>query len=143
MPSVLEDITQRFIDQMKAFTGLESPANVAKYHFGRPPRFQAYPAIFVQWAGSEVDEELSTMNRDFVRDLWDIVVVHRSAHEDDATKTVYDRIEKVKDAVYGDRSLNNFVETTLLIGRVAEVSVEKNYTILFALARFETRRHVA
>ncbi len=143
MPSDLEDITQQLIDQMKAFTGLEEPANVAKYHFGRPPRYQAYPTIFVLWAGAEVDEEFSTMNRDFTRDFWDIVTVHRSADEDVATKKVYDLIEKVKAAVYGDKSLNNLVETALHIGDVSETTVERNYTIVHALRRFETRRHVA
>lgn len=121
---VYRQVVQKIIDELNSDsvtkdaeqTGSPGSAGVIKWHFGRPVDLSGLPTPFgyVQWNGRE-----ATASRSVEKILYDlrfeVGVVDQAAVEDDAEKSIYDKVESVESVLLSDKTLGGLVDDT---GRV-------------------------
>lgn len=111
--------------------------NVKKWHKGQPPesRINAYPYGWVEWLGGIV--ATSTPIIEDVKDNLLIVIVDMHAAENKAEDSVMDYTEKIKAAIYADRTLNEVVQKTFLRRREKQKLLHEDYSIAAVGLTFE------
>lgn len=129
----IKDMVQKYIDLLKAQTGLEEPSDIKKYHFGAPKKTPTrYPVIYVQ-----LDERTYSGESDINRYLYDhrfeIGVMDRVVREDDAEKSVYDKIELIDTVLDANPTLDGLaVDQSLPRDYTVVHATEGNYALAFA-----------
>ena len=114
-----KEIVQKIIDILKSNPDLSS---VKEYHFSSPINFKRYPFIYVQFEGRKYSGKANLNN--FLYDLiFEIGVADRSVKEDEAEKSVYDKVEAI------DNSLNN---NPSLDGLVSDIKLSRDIEIVHA-----------
>ena len=104
-------IVQKIIDLLKANTNLSEPSSIRKWYFGIPVKPIGYPFGYVQWNGRNPASGRHSFGR-FHYDLsFEIGISDRSVNEDDAEKSVYDKIGYVEDVLNSNPTLGGLVES--------------------------------
>lgn len=121
---VLQAITQKIIDLLVAHSSgsgyvhiLAVPA--ANFFFGPPFTRNKNPFCYVSWAGGPIKaHSANTEEWDF---NWQVVVVDVAKTDDDAEKSVMDKIEEVREILRENRTLDGLVIDSQAVAAEGEV----------------------
>ena len=106
---VHKEIIQKVIDLLKVDSNLLENSIIKKYYFGVPLKFLDYPSIWVQ-----LNERRETGRNALNQVLYDYVievgVIDRAINEDDAEKSVYDKLELVEAILDDNPTLAGLVD---------------------------------
>jgi hypothetical protein len=102
----LKEISQKIIDLLKADVAtLKIP--VDNFFFGPPFTRNKNPFCYVAWAGGPIQpHSANTEEWDF---NWHVVIVDVAKTDDDAEKSVMDKIERARVVLKGNRTLEGLV----------------------------------
>jgi hypothetical protein len=115
-----KEIVQKLIDVLKASPDL---ANVKDYYFSSPISFKRFPFIYVQLNGRRFSGKANV--NQFLYDLIiEIGIADKAIKEDEAEKSVYDKIETIDDALNSNPSLD---------GLVSDMKMPRDFEIVHAL----------
>lgn len=129
---MLKEITQKIIDLLKANENLSEPNKIAKYYFGIPKRIEYYPIIYVQLNSREYAGK-ADINRFLYSLKYEIGIVDRQVNEDDAEKSVYDKIEHIEVVLDANPTLDNLVIKELEPREIRILrAVEEDFAIAWA-----------
>ncbi len=126
----IKDVVQKIIDLLQAGSGLSSPSSIKDYYFGAPKSPpKRYPVIYVQFNGRE-----PTGVADISRFLYslgvEVGIIDRKTNEDDAEKSVYDKIEAVETVLDAHPTLDGLVVKELEPRRVEVAhAVDGDYAV--------------
>ncbi|MCL4436141.1 MAG: hypothetical protein M1503_10165 [Thaumarchaeota archaeon] len=112
-------IVQKIIDSLNADASMKDAeqaggpgsAGMMKWHFGRPVNLSGLPTPFgyVQFNGRDATGHSNVSQ--ILYDLrFEIGIVDQAAVEDDAEKSVYDKIESVETVLLADKTLGGLVD---------------------------------
>lgn len=130
---VYKEIVQKIIDLLKTDADLSEPSKIKKYYFGvpiKPP--DRYPAIYVQFSDRKSTGKANI--KQFLYNLtFEIGVADKAVKEDDAEKSVYDKIEKVENVLRGNSTLDGLVADNKLPWDVEIIRArEEDYAVAMA-----------
>ena len=112
-------IVQKIIDSLNADASMKDAeqsggpgsAGMMKWHFGRPVNLSGLPTPFgyVQFNGRDATGH-SNVSQTLYDLRFEIGIVDQAAVEDDAEKSVYDKIESVETVLLADKTLGGLVD---------------------------------
>jgi hypothetical protein len=115
---MLTEITQKIIDLLvadKATLGIDAD----NFFFGPPFTRNKNPFCYVTWAGGPI--KAHTANTEEWDFNWHIVVVDVAKTDDDAEESVMDKIERVREVLRANRTLDGLVIDSQPVSAEGEV----------------------
>ncbi len=135
-----KEIVQKTIDLLKADENLLEPDKIKRYYFGVPVRFDLYPFIYVQ-----LNERRPSGKANVHQFEYDIIleigIADRAVNEDDAEKSVYDKIEYIENVLNTNPSLDGLVSDVKLPKSIEIVRMsDRDYAVAFARLFHDVRK---
>jgi hypothetical protein len=124
-----KEIVSKIIDILKSNPNLSS---VKEYYFSSPISFKRFPFIYVQLNGRRYSGKANV--NQFLYDLIiEIGIADKAIKEDEAEKSIYDKIEAIDDALNNNPSLDGLV-SDMMMPRDIEIihAFEGDYSIALA-----------
>ena len=135
-----KDIIQKVIDLLEADANLSEPDKIRKYYFGLPTRFDLYPFIYVQWNERKATGKanISQLEYDLILEIG---IADKAINEDDAEKSVYDKIEHIENVLNNNPSLDGLVSDVKLPRSIEIIRMtDRDYAVAFARVLHSVRK---
>ncbi len=145
------ETVQKIIDIFNADTGLKDAeqiggpgsAGIMKWYFGRPTRISGLttPLGYVQWNGREAAGP-KNISQILYNLKFEIGIIDQAAVEDDAEKSIYDKVESVENVLLGNKTLDGLVDDegkTPITIQVFDISAN-NYARRLAALQYIARK---